>query len=341
MIELQGGNDGLNTVIPIRHPRYGALRPTLGIAVKDALPLQVRDDVDGLAFHPALRPLMPAWERGALAVAMGVGQPGAPNRSHFRARDLWDLGVIGDDDRAGGWVGAATTSRTSPRRALVIAGDAGAFDDEHIAALAPSMPAILLDGVIDGVASSALAHVLRVAQDVDVGRRDVQRALGAVKGGRGHVAFAQQIEIAVRALRSDLDVVGLKLTLGGFDTHARQAPQQARLLGELATGLATLHAAIADRDDVVVIVQSEFGRRARENGSGGTDHGAANVAFVFGGGVAGGLIGAAPSLDDLDGQGDLRVGIDQRTLLAALAQRCFELDTAAATSCFKAAPLSL
>ena len=122
---------------------------------------------------------------------------------------------------------------------------------------------------------------------------------------------------------------------------ARQAPQQARLLGELATGLATLHAAIADRDDVVVIVQSEFGRRARENGSGGTDHGAANVAFVFGGGVAGGLIGAAPSLDDLDGQGDLRVGIDQRTLLAALAQRCFELDTAAATSCFKAAPLSL
>ena len=337
LIELQGGNDGLNTVIPLGDKRYAVLRPTLGISAREALPLHARGDVHAAALHPALRPLLPLWERGELAIVMGVGQPGVPSRSHFRARDLWNEGVAGDDDRVGGWAGAVLDTAA---RVLVIGGEAGPFDADGIAALAPAMPAIRLDA-IEGRPSSALAHVLRVAHDVAVGRRDVQRALGATQAPGPRQPFARQIALAIRALASDLDVVGLKLTLGGFDTHVRQAPQQARLLGELATGLAALSTALAGRDDVVVAVQSEFGRRPRENGSGGTDHGTANVAFVFGGGIAGGLVGTTPSLDDLDDQGDLRTTIDQRALLGALAKRCFAVDEARATACFGVAPLIL
>ncbi|SAK78850.1 PF07394 family protein [Caballeronia catudaia] len=235
LVDLDGGNDGLNTVIPYADPRYRALRPNLALSREQVIPLDERT-----ALHPSLLPLMSAWRANELAIVQGVGYDG-PNRSHFRSRQIWDTASHADEYRLDDWL-----ARTS----------AASFDD---------------------AARCITAHS---AQD-------------------------------------GLNVI--QLTLHGFDTHENQAHRHAVLLARFAEGLAWLRTALIASGAwrrTLVMTRSEFGRSARENAAGGTDHGAAAPHFLMGGNVRGGLFGMPPRLARLDADGGVPVGIDFRRLYA-------------------------
>ncbi len=318
LVELQGGNDGLNTVIPVRDARYRKLRPTL--ALEDALEIQA-----GVALHPSLTPLAKVFERGELAIVQGVGYA-SPVRSHFRSADIWHTGSGARDTRTDGWVARVLSSKGA--RGLVIGGDAGPLDGPGFAALAA-------DGdktarrIARPATNAALAHLARVHDEVKAGRKDVEAALGdgASERATQGKAFIEQARLAAKAL-AQLDVHVVKLTLRGFDTHANQKPAHARLMKELAEGLVELRArAMSDGtwSSTIVATTSEFGRRAAENGSGGTDHGTAAPLFILGGGVKGGVRGATPRLDDLDEEGDIKMSVDYRAILGGLAVDAWRL----------------
>lgn len=336
LIELQGGNDGINTVIPsgdaLYRKLYRTLRPSL--AIDDALEVD-RSAGRGLALHPALQGLAAIFERGELAIVQGVGYAN-PVRSHFRSADIWHTGSAANEARTDGWIARVLDGRNA--RGLVVGGDAGPLDGPGFAALAA-------DGdktarrTERAISNDALAHLARIHDEVKAGRKDIDAALGRGDGdddGDGGgvspravqgKAFLEQARLAARALAS-LDVAVIKLTLRGFDTHAGQLAAHARLLQELSEGLVELRRrAISDGTwaTTIVATTSEFGRRARENGSGGTDHGTAGPMFVLGGGVRGGVRGAAPRLDDLDEEGDIKMTTDHRAVLGGLAVGAWNL----------------
>ncbi|SAL68614.1 PF07394 family protein [Caballeronia cordobensis] len=254
LVDLDGGNDGLNTVIPFSDPRYRVLRPGLALPRERVIALDERT-----ALHPSLLPLMSAWRANELAIVQGVGYD-APNRSHFRSRQIWDTASHADEYRHDDWIARANASHTRVT--------AASFD-----------------------AAARLASTHGAANDVSV----------------------------------------IHLTLHGFDTHENQARRHAALLARLAQGLASLRAALIASGAwhrTLVMTRSEFGRTARENAAGGTDHGAAAPHFLMGARVRGGLFGPGPQLDRLNADGGVPVGIDFRRLCATVLGACWPHDRA-------------
>jgi len=183
-------------------------------------------------------------------------------------------------------------------------------------------------GMKDG-GNPALRHLLAVRQEINAaakGLADKLRAAAAPKETYGQdLLLGRQLDLATRVVTAQVPVVAVKVALGGFDTHANQVQPHERLLGFLAANLAMLRRNLIAANlwnDVLVMTYSEFGRRVRQNASGGTDHGTAAPLFVMGGGVKGGLHGAYPSLADL-ADGDLKHTVDFRSVFAAVAQGCW------------------
>ena len=175
----------------------------------------------------------------------------------------------------------------------------------------------------------ALNHLLAVRHEINAaaaGLRDRLRDAQAPAEAYGEeFLLGRQLDLATRILSAKVPVVAIKVALGGFDTHANQAAVHERLLASLASSLATLRRNLIAAGlwkDVVVMTYSEFGRRAKQNASGGTDHGTSAPQFIMGGDVKGGLHGAYPSLTDLQ-DGDLRHSVDFRSVFAMLAQGCW------------------
>ena len=184
---------------------------------------------------------------------------------------------------------------------------------------------------VDRAGCRALRHLLAVRHEINAAahglRRRLQAAPPPAEAYGADQPFARELDLATRIVTARLPVVAIKVALGGFDTHANQAPTHERLLGVLGDNLALLRRnliAAGCWNDVVVATYSEFGRRARQNASAGTDHGTAAPHFVMGGAVKGGLHGPAPALADLQ-DGDVRHAIDFRSLFAALARGCWGL----------------
>lgn len=336
LVELKGGNDGLNTVIPYTSPDYTRLRPTLAIAREQVLQL---DEQRGL--HPALAPLLPLWQAGQLAIVQGVGYP-EPNLSHFRSIDIWDTASHSTQTLSSGWL--TRLLQQYP------AGDAFASDglilgSQTLGPLAGGARAVVLRNAADFArqarlaqaaarqsGSSALAHVLKVEADIrraasDIGKMSpAQQAMGSMQDpGRIPDApgnFGRAVHTLLETLAGGSQVVVARLTLTGFDTHAGQTGTQQRLLGELAEGLAALQAGLAAQgrwDDTLVMSYAEFGRRPKENGNQGTDHGTANSHVVLGGRVAGGFYGQAPQLAGIS-DGNLPYAVDFRQLYATVCE---------------------
>jgi len=278
LVELKGGNDGLNTVIPYASADYTRLRPTLAIARDQVLQL---DEQRGL--HPALAPLLPLWQGGQLAIVQGVGYP-EPNLSHFRSIDIWDTASHSTQTLSSGWLtrllqqypagdafasdglilGSQTLGPLAGGARAVVLRDAADFARQ--ARLAQAMPG--------QAGSSALAHVLKVEADIrraasDIGKMPTaQQAMGnAQDPGRipdAPGSFGRAVRTLLETLAGGSKVVVARLTLTGFDTHAGQAGTQQRLLAELAEGLAALQAGLAAQgrwDDTLVMSYAEFGRR--------------------------------------------------------------------------------
>lgn len=334
LVELKGGNDGLNTLVPYAEPEYRELRGGIGVPRERVIQL---DEKVGL--NDKLLPLMESWRAGDLAILQGVGYP-YPNRSHFRSIEIWDTASASNQTLSEGWIAQAFSGAKLAKGMGVdcIVADTNALpstgptlrtivmrDAENFLRQANAMkPAAMGD---DG--NPALRHLLAVRQEINAAaaglRERLREAPAPAEAYEQEFLLGRQLDLATRILSAKVPVVAVKVALGGFDTHANQTQTHERLLAFLASGLATLRRnLIAARlwQDVVVMTYSEFGRRAKQNASGGTDHGAAAPHFVMGGGVKGGLHGAYPSLGDLQ-DGDLRHTVDFRSVFATVAQGCW------------------
>ena len=334
LVELKGGNDGLNTLAPIDDPAYARLRPRLAIARDQAVRLS-----DRAALHPSLAPLLPTWERKRLAILQGVGYP-QPNLSHFRSIEIWETASRSDQTLADGWLARAFARRPVPASfaadGVVVGGtELGPLAGGGTRAIALANPEQFLRRARLAAPAgerrnAALAHILKV-------EGDIVQAASHLDGNHAFAtafpagAFGNAVKTAARVIANDAGVAVVHLSLGSFDTHANQAPTHARLLGDLAQGLVALEAALTEIgrwDRTLVLTYAEFGRRPKENQSGGTDHGTASVHFALGGRVLGGLYGEAPSLDRL-GEGNLPHAIDFRSVYATVLDRWWAADSRA------------
>lgn len=324
LLELKGGNDGLNTVIPYADARYFSARPRIAIAREQILQL---DERTGL--HPSLEALLALWRQNELAIVHGVGYP-EPNLSHFRSIEIWDTASGSTEYLPEGWITRALRAAPLPDDAVA---DGLIFGSNDLGPLAGGARAVVLGPgpllaspatPIPGT-GSALAHLLKVQRDLNRTAAGLNIAPVALETTFPPHAFGRTVQTAVEALAKNGHIGVLRLTLDGFDTHVNQQPTQARLLQALAEGLIALRAGLVELkrwDETLVMTYAEFGRRVSENESMGTDHGTANVHFVTGGGVRGGLFGSPPDLGNLDA-GNLRYGIDFRALYATAANWCW------------------
>ncbi len=333
VVELRGGNDGLNTVVPVEDPAYRRARPKL------ALTQSPHDLGRGFRLHPRMGALMRLWRDGSLAVVHGVGYP-QQDRSHFRARDVWHSARPDLEVPQRGWLGSAAGAAAgrglapalalgTPQLPLCLrdpAGCAQALPDLAALALAEDPRAGRgearrreLEALQESARPDRLGRALaRLARTTLAGAARLREALAS---WRPAVEFpqtdiGQKLALAARAFEAPLGLRIAYVAQPGYDTHAGQSARQARLLGELASALAAFAAELEQRglfDDTLVFVFSEFGRRLAENRSGGTDHGKANVVLAAGGRVRGGHHGEPPSLEDLDG-GDPAFTTDFRSL---------------------------
>jgi uncharacterized protein (DUF1501 family) len=313
LVELKGGNDGLNTVVPFSDREYPALRPRLAVERDSVIRLT---DREGL--HPALEPLLPAWKARELAVVQGLGYPD-PNLSHFRSIEIWDTASKSEEYLDEGWLARAFARSPSPRdfaadgvtRAIALANPEQFLKSARLARAA-------------GEASNpALAHILRVEREI-VASAEKLSAGHAFRTAFPAGAFGASVRTAAQLAANSAGIAVVRMSLGSFDTHANQQGVHANLLRQLGAGLAALRESLLEIgrwETTLVATYSEFGRRARENQSGGTDHGTASAHFVMGGGVRGGMHGAAPRLDRLDGNGNLGHAVDFRDYYATFLER--------------------
>lgn len=332
LIELKGGNDSLNMLVP-RQSAYYRARPSLAIADAELLKLAPHSGL-----NPVMAALEPGWAAGELAFVPGLGYP-QPNRSHFRSIEIWETASAADEYRDEGW--AAHSLRNLPltagqaAHAIVLGKDALAVSGEGVRTLQMNSAAQFarqarrLSRAGGQSANPALAHILAVqAGTADAANRMASdgvmpmRVAGKQQGGR----FSQQLNDAATLISNGQAGPVIKLSLGSFDTHANQLATHNRLLKQLAQGLARFRQQMQAAglwEQVLVMSYSEFGRRVAENGSRGTDHGTAATHLLMGGRVRGGILDSMPSLTELDA-GDLRHQLDFRQLYSTLVQHWWQ-----------------
>ena len=332
LIELKGGNDGLNTVVPYADSSYYALRPTIGIKQEDVIKL---DAQTGL--HPGLQALLPLWEKGQLGIVQGVGYP-QPNLSHFRSIEIWQTASGSSEYLQDGWVsrgmkaGLAARGQFTAEGVLIGSNELGPLAGTRAVSLNNPEAFVKQSHFARGMESAhtqgnqALQHLLRVENNINQAvqglRSDPYPFTTPFPAG----AFGNGVKAAAQVVASQRDKGGvpvITLTLGSFDTHQNQLGQHANLMKQLAEGLAALQSALTELgawDRTLVMTFSEFGRRAQQNHSNGTDHGTVAPHFVAGGSVRGGLYGQASDLSRLDSTQNARYSTDFRQLYATVAQ---------------------
>ena len=332
LVELKGGNDGLNTVIPYADARYRRLRSRLAID-RDA----VHKVSDAAGLHPSLEKLVPIWEARELAIVQGVGYPD-PNLSHFRSIEIWDTASKSAEYLEEGWLARAFAKSPSPgsfaaEGVVVGAADMGPLTGAARAIVLTNPEQFLRNARLAREAgesrNAALAHILRV-------EREIVKSAEKLNAGHAFNAtfptgpFGNAIRTAAQLAANPAGIAVIRVTLGGFDTHANQLGTHANLMRQLGEGLAALREALVEIgrwETTLVATYSEFGRRPAENQSGGTDHGTAGVHLVMGGKVRGGLYGAAPNLDRLDGNGNLPFAVDFRSYYATVLEKWWAMDS--------------
>ncbi|MSR45471.1 MAG: DUF1501 domain-containing protein [Planctomycetes bacterium] len=353
LLDLAGGNDGLNTVVPHSDPLYLAARPTLRIEAAGLLPL-----ADGLGLRSELAPLHRRFEAGELAIVQGVGYPN-PDLSHFKSTDIWHSASLTPTEYSPGWI-ARVADRPEfagsgrlplimcgggpvPRAIVGSRGPAPQVDriDQLRPAAGPEAgaaarvaeqkaiaEAISTSGGSGGAALAFLRDAARATQRQAV-QIEQAASKGRASGDYPAAPLGGALRLAAQLIGGGLDGSAYYVRQDGYDTHAFQRDQHALLLRDLGQALGAfwddvVAAGAADR--VVVLAWSEFGRRVAENGSKGTDHGAAAPLFVLGKGVRGGLHGAAPRLDALIDK-NLVHTTDFRRVYAALLDDWLEVDS--------------
>ncbi|PYE48943.1 DUF1501 domain-containing protein [Deinococcus yavapaiensis] len=337
VIQLTGGNDGLNTLVPFSNSAYYAARPTIAIPKKDVLNLTA-----DLGMHPALRPLSKLWDDGELAWIESVGYPN-PNRSHFASMAIWHTADPTQAQREG-WIGriaekigdpfCASNLDRQPVKALrTDTMILPTIDDLDTFAL--TLPkgvedayAALLNIKRDGEVAFVEKAVRQMAQNTAKVQANIKKYKAGVTYPQGR--FPEQLKDIARLIASGTGQRVLYTSLGGFDTHAGQRAEQDELLTVLANSLVAFRADLEAQglaDKVVVMAFSEFGRRVAENDSAGTDHGQGGVMFTLGKAVKGGVHGESPDLENL-ADGDVRYKQDFRGVYAEALDKWLGLSSA-------------
>ncbi len=358
VVQMAGGNDGLNTLVPFANDHYRRARPQLALDPNTVLKLN-----DSLALAPALAPFKALYDDGLLGIVQGVGYPN-PNRSHFRSTDIWQTASDSDQVERHGWLGryfdhacagAEPVVGVSLGRQMPLAfsgpkplgvslenpegyrfagldepgpGETGRSEEFfrmlHDDADAGAGDTIAAAPGSARPAGSALDFIERVALDAQLSSDRILAIMRRPARSASYPAsaLANGLSLVARLIQGGLPTRVFYVSQGGYDTHTNQLPTQERLLGELA---AAIKAFVDDLrasgllDRVLVLTFSEFGRRVAENASGGTDHGAAGLMFAAGGRVKAGLLGRPPSLDPADLlRGDLRHTVDFRSVYAGV-----------------------
>jgi len=361
VLQLAGGNDGLNTVIPLGNDEYRKARPNLGIPESSILKI---DPATGL--HPSLSGLASAYQDGHLAIVQGVGYPN-PNRSHFRSTEIWSTAVDSDKSSTTGWIGRyfdnacsgcdasigiAMASQlpqafaaTNPKGVLYQGGGGGkkksskkkgsslsdsdssmmSMEEDDAGEAGGSIGALNGPGNLGKL--SALDFLERTEMDAMVSQQEISSASAKAKNAVPFPSsrLGQNFAMVSRLIAGGMPTRIYYLSLGGFDTHTQQAGAHERLLKEMGDAVSAFLADLKAQGNlgrVTLMTFSEFGRRVKENASGGTDHGAAAPLFLAGGGVKAGLLGQMPSLASKDlFDGDVKYNTDFRSVYATVLEK--------------------
>lgn len=315
VVQLTGGNDGLNTVIPCGEAAYYRLRPTLAIEAGREIRLS-----NGLGLHPSLEGLAKLYRDGKLAIVQGVGYPNF-SRSHCRSTEIWQTGQP-DSLAATGWLGRylALVASAGPGRA---ASRPGAVNLDPL----PPLSLAGASGLAQHVINICDLHGMSQPAAADPARKAVKTVPTTYT--YPETDFGRCMKIIAQMIIGGVGATVYTASLEGFDTHRGQSTTHARLLRQLSDALCALNSHLethgADKD-VLILAYSEFGRSLAENAEGGTDHGGAAPVFVVGTSVKGGVYGNHPSLKRLK-DGDLAHEIDFRTVYATILDRWLGMDS--------------
>lgn len=338
VIQLSGGNDGLNTVIPFEDDLYYKNRFTLAIGKNSVHKID-----DQLGFHPAMDGMSKLLKDGKLAVVQGVGYPN-PNRSHFESMDLWHTAHRSTAQRKTGWLGryldAATKGRDADLPGIHLGGEEQplalaaervgvpslkslkefrleARHDKNLAATVEKVATIER-----GVGNELLGFVQKSTKTALAASKRLEETAARYESKASYpsTGLAQKLKSVAGLIHAEMPTRVYYVTLGGFDTHSNQSGAHYGLLNQLSSAVEAFMTDLEEQQQdqrVMMMMFSEFGRRVKENASAGTDHGAAAPLFLAGGKLKAGVIGDHPSLADL-GDGDQKFHTDYRQVYSTL-----------------------
>jgi uncharacterized protein (DUF1501 family) len=339
VIELNGGNDGINTIVPFADEGYARYRKHLRLPTDKLLKIN-----DHVGFHPAMRDAAKLLESGRLAIVQGVGYPN-PNRSHFQSMAIWQTARFDPPQHhSPGWIGTALDSGRPPGdgapASLLVGLDSpptALRGQRAVTAALANLDDWALSGSLDpqpeiqqsDKRNDLRAFVARSMLDAYASADNLQKFADIKDNAAGYPAtgLAERLHLIARLLKVGFGTRAFYTSQGSYDTHITQPDTHAELLAELAGAIRAFlddlqAAGLAER--VAVLTFSEFGRRVAENGSYGTDHGTAAPLFLAGKHVKAGLVGQTPSLINLQ-DGDLKMGIDFRQVYATVLEKWLEL----------------
>ncbi len=333
IVQLTGGNDGLNTVVPFRNDAYYRARPKLAIARELALPL-----TDELGLNPGLPELRALFDAGQLTIINGVGYP-QPDRSHFRSMDIWHTASGSDQYLDTGWLGRYMDVRRAAPHEVVEFGGALSLANkgESVKAIAINEPGRFYQATREPyfakLASAQHAHQHQQLGYLYRTMTETYRSAGYIQE---HLRprttsavfpkgdLAKQLRHVSSFIQSGMETSVYYTSADGFDTHVNQPGRHQKLLTEVSAAIGAFMEDIKEAgrsSEVLVMVFSEFGRRVKENASSGTDHGTAGPVMLIGQGLKKpGLFNPVPSLEALDENGDLRFSVDFRRIYATVLQ---------------------
>ena len=349
VIQLTGGNDSLNTLIPYGNSLYYENRNTVAIPQDEVIAID-----DNFGFNPAMRPIKDLYDHGKVALIQGVGYPN-PNRSHFRSMDIWHT-CEPDKQGSEGWLGRVIRD-IDPNGENVLTGvnfgrglpRALAVPGVPVASVAVLETYGVLTGISEEPDRTDALDVFARMYAPTIGSGPVmdylgQTGLDALRGAdilkTAPARYVSSIEYADNAISKNLQGISKVLNAnlgtrifytqhGGYDTHANQGPVHPKLWTELSQAISDFYADLAEHDvseDVLMFVFTEFGRRVKDNGS-GTDHGSGGLAFAIGDPVKGGMYSEYPSLKEGDLlEGDLQFNIDYRGVYGSMIENWLHLD---------------
>jgi uncharacterized protein (DUF1501 family) len=340
LINLFGGNDGLNCVVPHGDPRYYQVRPDLAIAHGDVLAIDAHTGLNS-----ALRSLKSLYDKGVVAIVQGVGYPN-PDHSHFRSTEIWQTAAP-DRYEHTGWLGRYFDDAPLARENLFKGVAVSRVLPEVLVSDRTDIPAIPALGNYSMIAdknaaardafarqandrslpfaSPYLAHVMEIEGDAQRSSEELPKLVAGYtsKASYPATALGRSLALAAQIVGSNLGTKAIYIEHGSFDTHVSQKATQNQLLAQFSDAVAAFYddlAAHGNERRVLTLTFSEFGRRIEENGNRGTDHGEASPLFLIGGGVKGGLYGTAPDLSGTN-MGNVRYTVDFRSVYATVLER--------------------